>query len=188
MTDTPRGRLTQLSKLVSYSLRHRPWELELEPDAAGWVPVEQLVEALRSQPGWTSLEPTDLEAMIAAAPRQRHELQDGRIRALYGHSVPGHVTQAPELAPGTLFHGTARDAVVAIGRDGLLPRGRQYVHLATYVDLARQIGRRRDVDPVILEVDGQAALAAGVRFYRATDEIVLADHVPPAFIRARDGR
>jgi putative RNA 2'-phosphotransferase len=179
-------RLTDLSKLVSYALRHRPWEFELELDADGWTPVEQLVDALRGEPGWESLQVADLEAMVAAAARSRHELRDGRIRARYGHSVPGRIEHEAEPAPGRLFHGTARSALSAIARDGLLPRRRQYVHLARGPDLAAQIGRRRDNEPVVLEIDGTAAAAGAVRFFRAGDDIVLAERIPPEFIRGLD--
>lgn len=172
----------KLSKLCSYALRHSPWEFELELDDEGWVPVEQLVDALRTERGWATLSADDLAAMIAVAPKQRHELSEDRIRARYGHSVPGRVRQEPEPEPGTLFHGTTRTALAAIRREGLLPRQRQYVHLATRPDLAHQIGARRDRSPVVLEIDGAAAATAGVLFYRAGDDIVLTDHVPAAFI------
>lgn len=39
-------RLTELSKEISYALRHAPWEYELEMDEAGWIPVGQLLDAL----------------------------------------------------------------------------------------------------------------------------------------------
>jgi putative RNA 2'-phosphotransferase len=45
-----------------------------------------------------------------------------------------------------------------------------------------QIGSRHDSAPVLLEVDGAAAAAAGVRFYRAGEEIVLAECVPAQFV------
>lgn len=34
------NRLEELSKEISYALRHAPWEYELEMDQEGWVPVE----------------------------------------------------------------------------------------------------------------------------------------------------
>jgi len=37
------GDLMQLSKEISYALRHAPWEYELELDDNGWVSVEQLL-------------------------------------------------------------------------------------------------------------------------------------------------
>ena len=36
----------ELSKEISYALRHAPWEYELEMDEAGWIPVGQLLDAL----------------------------------------------------------------------------------------------------------------------------------------------
>ena len=176
-------RRTALSKFVSYALRHRPWEFELELDADGWVPVEQLVEALRHERGWESLRAEDLVAMIAAAPRPRHEMRDDLIRARYGHSVPRRIQHEAESPPELLFHGTARNALPGIALYGLLPRRRQYVHLARRPDLALQIGRRHDTGAVVLEIDGVTASAGGVQFYRAGEEIVLARQIPPEFIR-----
>jgi len=34
----------ELSKEVSYALRHAPWEYELEMDTEGWVSIEQLLK------------------------------------------------------------------------------------------------------------------------------------------------
>ncbi|MDQ4037523.1 MAG: RNA 2'-phosphotransferase, partial [Actinomycetota bacterium] len=119
-----------MSKLVSYALRHRPDQFAIELDDDGWAPVDRLIDALRGRRGWADLQPAHLEAMIDSAQRQRHELRNGRIRALYGHSLPGQVEHVPERAPGRLFHGTPRRALEGIKSAGLLPRGRQYVHLA----------------------------------------------------------
>ena len=38
--------LKELSKEISYALRHAPWEFELELDEEGFVPIEQLLHAL----------------------------------------------------------------------------------------------------------------------------------------------
>jgi putative RNA 2'-phosphotransferase len=169
-------RLTKLSKRLSYALRHRPEEFELELDADGWVPVEQVVDG-------TGVALADIEAIMATSPRQRFELRDGRIRAHYGHTVPGRIVHEPEPAPGTLYHGTPSRALPGIRDKGLLPRKRQYVHLARGPELAVTIGERREAQPVVLEVDGAAATAAGLRFYKAGPEIVLTEHVPVEFIR-----
>ena len=38
--------LVELSKEISYALRHAPWEYELELDEQGFVPIAQLLHAL----------------------------------------------------------------------------------------------------------------------------------------------
>ncbi|WP_189534180.1 RNA 2'-phosphotransferase [Paludibacterium paludis] len=45
-----------LSRTASHALRHEPWLYELELDDKGWVPVEELLSALRSEkPEWSAL-------------------------------------------------------------------------------------------------------------------------------------
>ena len=39
----------ELSKEVSYALRHAPWEYELEMDEEGWVSIEQFLNALNTE-------------------------------------------------------------------------------------------------------------------------------------------
>lgn len=38
-------KLTELSREISYVLRHAPWEYELEMDEEGWISIEQLLDA-----------------------------------------------------------------------------------------------------------------------------------------------
>lgn len=173
----------QLSKTVSHALRHEPWLYEIELDDDGWSRVDSLLAALRQEsPAWCDLSEAGLTAMIRASSKQRHEMANGRIRALYGHSVPGKLHKALAAPPACLFHGTSPAFVPAIRRDGLLPMARQYVHLSTDRETARAVGRRKSPEPVILIVKSQEAWQAGLAFYEGNEKVWLADRVPPAFI------
>lgn len=55
---------TELSKEISYALRHAPWEFELELDAEGWVPVEQLIDSLQHLKQWKDIKISDIASMI----------------------------------------------------------------------------------------------------------------------------
>jgi putative RNA 2'-phosphotransferase len=178
-----RGELTDLSRALSHALRHEPWIYELELDEAGWVPLEALLAALRTErPSWSSLSEADVEQMIAQSDKQRHELRGGRIRALYGHSTPERLLREPAEPPGMLYHGTSPEAVALIRRQGLKPMARQYVHLSTDTLAAEQVGRRKSRTPVILRVRAKAASVCGATFYRGNELVWLADAVPPTFI------
>ena len=123
--------LTDLSREVSYALRHAPWEYELEPDAEGFVPVGQLLAALNETGHYSRPVTTgDLEAVVNAPGKRRHEIRDGHIRALYGHSFPMRVAFEPACPPAVLYHGTARRFLPSIMEEGLRPMSRQYVHLS----------------------------------------------------------
>ena len=56
-------RLTELSKEISYALRHAPWGYELEMDEEGWVPIEQLLDALHRKNDWKSITKKDMKLL-----------------------------------------------------------------------------------------------------------------------------
>ncbi len=70
-----------LSKEASYALRHVPWKYELEMDENGWVPVEQLLDALKKTERWKRICAEDLSSMIEKSEKKRHEIKVGNIRA-----------------------------------------------------------------------------------------------------------
>lgn len=172
-----------LSRVVSHALRHEPWLYELELDDEGWSPVDQLLGALHEKGGdWERVDRHALERMIAGGTKRRHELDGDRIRALYGHSVPGRIGRRSVAPPAWLFHGTAPETWLVIRVEGLAPMRRQFVHLSTDHDTALMVGRRKSASPVLLRVDAAGAAAAGVRFYEGNEMVWLTDRVSARFI------
>jgi len=154
-----------LSRVVSHALRHEPWLYELELDEEGWAPVNQLLLALHERGGdWESVDRAALEGMLASGMKRRHELDGDRVRALYGHSVPGRIQGRPFAPPARLFHGTAPETWPQIQIHGLLPTRRQFVHLSVDQETAVLVGRRKSASPIVLLVDSAAAVSAGVTF------------------------
>lgn len=173
----------RLSRVLSHALRHEPWLYELELDADGWAEVEAVLAALREERAdWRDLSAEDLAETIRRASKQRHEMAGGRIRALYGHSLPGKLRREPAAPPAELFHGTAPESAQKIRASGLSPMRRQYVHLSIDRATALAVGRRKSRTPVILRIDAPAAASAGVAFYLGNDKVWLADEVPAEFI------
>lgn len=173
----------QLSKEISYALRHAPWEYELELDENGWVSVEQLLTALKENGQWESIRVEDLEHIIECSDKKRHELVDGRIRALYGHSIPKKIVKESAEPPVILFHGTARRFLESIENKGILPKGRQYVHLSNDIETALQVGKRHDDKPIIFKIDAKRAWDEGVKFYLGNDKVWLADSIPSKYTK-----
>lgn len=172
----------RLSKLLARALRHQPEAYGLQLDAAGWTPVSAVLAALQQRQQWAHVTEADIEQLVANQTKRRYEMEAGRIRALYGHSLKHKIEKTAALPPTLLYHGTAPASVPLILRDGLKPMRRQYVHLSRTTDEAKQVGRRKAARPVILEVQAGAAHAAGVVFYAGHELIWLADQVPPEFI------
>ena len=175
---------TWLSRRIAHALRHEPWIYGLELDGHGWVSVDDLLAGLRSTggPAWADLARTDLEQMVASSTKRRYELSNDRIRARYGHSVPGLSRRTPAQPPPVLFHGTAPSTWQAIRDTGLRPMTRQFVHLSVDTAQALAVGRRKHRKPVVLHVDAAGANAAGISFYPGNELVWLAEHVPPEFV------
>lgn len=174
----------KLSKEVSYALRHAPWEYELELDENGFVPIEQLLNSLNSLNEYgREIKKEDLEYIIDNSDKKRHEIVGDKIRALYGHSVPIKIEKTIATPPDVLYHGTAKRFLDSIMKEGLLPMNRQYVHLSADTDMATVVGKRRDVNPIILEINAKAAENDGIKFYIGNDKVWLCDKMPSKYIK-----
>ena len=178
-------KLQALSKEISYALRHAPWEYELEMDEQGWVAVQQLLSALRSSKKWESVSEDDLNEIMEHSDKKRFEIKEGRIRAFYGQSIPMKILKEERMPPGILYHGTARRFLESIRQNGLLPQGRQYVHLSQDVETAEIVGKRHDNKPCILVIDAERAWNDGIKFYIGNEKVWLADAIPAQYIEVR---
>lgn len=178
-----RERSTKLGRLVSHALRHEPWLYELELDDQGWADLEALLAAIRGLSNeWTGLSLEEFKTIIENADKRRHEICNGRIRALYGHSVPGRLSRTPSPPPPVLFHGTSPELEWKIQHEGLKPMQRQYVHLSVDRATAYAVGKRKSSHPVVLVIDASAASRAGELFYAGNDRVWLTSRVLPEFI------
>ena len=167
MTDK---HLKYISKKMSYALRHNPDKYGIQLDEYGYTDLAHFIAAL-NRVHHLALTRDGITAVLTHSDKQRFAIRDDRICALYGHSIPG-----------IIHHGTARHFLPSIKELGLLPMQRQFVHLSTDTQTARQIGARHDSQPVILMVETQAARAAGVHFYVGNDQVWLADEIPARFL------
>lgn len=172
----------QLSRVISHALRHAPQDYGLILDESGWVPIDALLAALKSRPEFSSVVVDDLHKIISSSDKKRHEICGGRVRAVYGHSLPDKIAMTPSQPPAYLYHGTPRLFLENIFKVGLIAKSRQYVHMSIDRQTAETVGQRRDQAPMVLTVLAAAAFKTGHKFYQAPGGIWLADAVPAVFI------
>lgn len=175
-----RGR-TEVSKFLSFVLRHQPQAAGVELDASGWVDIDELLVGCRA--AGRAITREALLDVVASSPKQRFAVsEDGqRIRASQGHSVEVDLAYQPSAPPETLFHGTVASSLAAICADGLRRMSRHHVHLSPDAETARAVGMRRGA-PIVLRVAAGAMHRAGHAFYLSANGVWLIEHVPPAFI------
>ncbi|MCC3314810.1 RNA 2'-phosphotransferase [Nocardia africana] len=177
--------LVRLSKRLSKWLRHDPRGIGLEPDPAGWVPVDVLLR--QANAAGTTLTRDALDAVVARNNKQRYEFDETgtSIRARQGHSIPVELGYTATEPPSILFHGTAEHLVEAIMAEGLRPMRRHAVHLSADVDTARAVGARHG-RPVIVDVAAERMYRDGHSFYRTGNGVWLVDAVLPVYLAISD--
>jgi putative RNA 2'-phosphotransferase len=174
-------RMVKVSKFLSLVLRHQPDRIGLKLDPAGWVSVEELLEACQSH-GF-ALTKSELGAVVAGSDKQRFSFSDDRlqIRANQGHSVKVDLGYQPTAPPEELYHGTVERFLISILDGGLSQGKRHHVHLSADLDTAQKVGARRGI-PVILRVMSGRMHRDGYLFFRSENGVWLTDKVPPEYL------
>jgi putative RNA 2'-phosphotransferase len=171
----------QLSKFLSFVLRHKPDSIGLLLDQQGWAPVDELID--KGNAAGTRFSHADLLHVVETSDKKRFSLSDdGRyIRAAQGHSVAVNLGLSPLEPPSVLYHGTATRSVHSILLEGLKPQARQQVHLSVDEATAHRVGQRHG-KPAILKVEARRMHAEGFKFFVADNGVWLTDQVPPEFL------
>lgn len=174
---------TDISKFMSYVLRHAPHEAGLSLDSEGWVPFNDLKRAVLDR---FDVSEDDILEVIESNPKKRFTLLDHRIRAAQGHSVTVDLALRPE-PPSKLFHGTSLESWPAIQVSGLKKMQRHHVHLSPDIETANIVATRRKGDYIILEIDAARMHAEGHSFFVSDNGVWLTDHVPSLYLSPLSG-
>lgn len=178
-TMTPR-KTSQLSKRLSWLLRHGARETGIAMDPAGWVSVADAM-------AHTDLSRAELEEVVRTNTKRRIQLDGERVRACQGHSLSGTPVTLDALEESwerwtksePLFHGTFRGAIEGIAKNGLRPQKRTHVHLAPNMD--SPVGKRSGVG-LVLEIDPAICRGRGRPVFEAPNGVILVRAVPRAAI------
>jgi len=172
---------TEMSKFLSFVLRHRPQSICITLDCAGWTDVAELLEALARS--GRSLSMQALESIVETSDKRRFvfNADRSRIRAHQGHTIPVDLGLEPVAPPAILYHGTASRFLAGIQQNGLSKRRRHHVHLHTDRTVALAVGKRRG-EVALLSIDAAAMHGRGHAFYVTENNVWLTDYVPPEFI------
>ena len=177
--------IERITRSLAYMLRHQPEQFDLEVDEFGFADVEDVVAALNERLG-EPVEADDVVTAVEGGDRPRYEIREGRIRALYGHSIqvkPGEPTKPPDL----LYVGISKDDADRARRYGLRPGRRSFLHLALSPEDALETGRRTSRDYVVVKVNAVDAWEEGINFYDRKS-LFLSGPIPTHFLEVGDVR
>ena len=177
---------SDVSKFLSYVLRHRPQAIGLTLDREGWAEIAQLIAG--AQKAGHTLDIGLIREVVASSDKKRFAIsQDGlSIRAVQGHSTASvAIAFAEKQPPEILYHGTATRFLDSILHEGLKPGERQYVHLSAELATAVAVGQRYG-KPVVLKVHALQMHQQGLRFFQAENGVWLVETVPVEYLSMGD--
>lgn len=173
--------IKQISKFLSYILRHHPESIGLELDTEGWADVEELLQ--KSNLKYPELTRELLDVVVSTNEKKRFAFSENgdKIRASQGHSINIELNLQTQEPPEFLYHGTVEKFLQTIKTEGLKKMSRQHVHLSSDKDTAVNVGSRRG-KPVVLVINAGQMQQKGYAFYLSANGVWLTDHVPVQFI------
>jgi len=165
---------------MTYVLGHRPFEFGLVPDAGGFVTYKELLQALHEEPGWGYVKEGNIREVLMGDDGSLFEADTGRIRAM-DRRWTFEDSGKPPLPAKILYLAIRRKAHPVVMEKGLRPlEGHSYI-LSIDKEMAERIGKRRDPQPVLLEIMAEAIQNEGILFRRFGD-LFLAHEIPIRFI------
>ena len=170
----------RISKLLSLILRHHPDEFGLNMDEYGYMPLDEVVEAVQQR--YSAVEEEDIRDLIDTSRQRRFEIVDDRIRALYGHTFYVEMDGEPMDPPESLFLCVSAAQVRRMKEEGIRSEDRSYLHLSP----TREIAESRAgavTDPCVVEVYAEAAAReAEVEFWDRGEVVLTRQTIAPEFV------
>lgn len=176
------NQLSDVSKFLSYVLRHQPESIGLTLDSEGWADVNTLIACAKKDNDFIDQE--IILKVVETSDKKRFALsEDGsRIRAVQGHSTQQvDIRYKEKMPPDFLYHGTATRFLDAIKKQGLVAGSRQYVHLSSDETTAISVGQRHG-NPCVLKIKSLLMFKQGIKFYQADNGVWLTKNVSTLFI------
>ncbi len=171
----------QISKFLSYVLRHNPEALGITLDASGWADVALLLEKMNKS--GMKIDAALLDHVVETNSKKRFAFNDAkdRIRASQGHSVEIELGYEPLVPPEILYHGTGDRNISDILKEGINKGSRHHVHLSTDKATAVNVGGRHG-KPVVLEVMALQMHNDGYAFFLSENGVWLTEEVPAGYV------
>ena len=174
--------LTDISKFLSFVLRHAPESIGLQLDREGWASIDSVLAGAITQP--FALNREILHIVVSENDKKRFEISadDQWIRAVQGHTSSSVRREYVEKQPPEfLYHGTVERFLDSILEQGLHRGTRHHVHLSASIETAISVGKRRG-KPIVLKIHSSRMYRQGFKFFLTENGVWLTAAVPVDFI------
>ena len=175
--------IKKLSSILIGILRHFPQQFNVKLDARGWADIEEVCNAIKNKiDRFYWIRKRHVVALALTDEKGRYQLQEGKIRATYAHTIEVDLSDLPEADVDILYYPVTEEELEIVLEQGLLPTDRNKVHLSGSIEKAREAGKIRVENPVILKIDAKKAMEDGIVIKKAGKEVYIADEIDAKYI------
>ncbi|MBW2024477.1 MAG: RNA 2'-phosphotransferase [Deltaproteobacteria bacterium] len=165
MSKRRQYKVQDLVRLMKYALAHSPDEFGLVPDKQGFVWLKELLQAFHEEPGWSYVREAHINEALLKSDRNLFQMEGKRIRATK-RSWQCVLEPLPSVPEKILYTPVRKRAHHHAFDKGLRASADRWIVLSVDREMAYRIGKRKDAQPVILEILARTAQRYGVRFYQ----------------------
>lgn len=186
----------QLSKLLTWLLRHTALEKGLNVDSQGYIKMDDILKL----PEFDRVDVAAIEEVVKNNSKDRFRMDKRNdtwfIRANQGHSIVigdklvdnKMMIRVDLVAYPVAYHGTSKEFFKIIQKEGINPMARKHVHMSkTYKkdNKANNISGIRGNAQIILEIDLVKATKSGIKFYESDNGVILTESIikPEYFVK-----
>ncbi len=180
MSKRLRQKNQALARFMAYILGHSPHEFGLVPDSDGFVPIKELLQVLHEEEGWRHIRQSHINEVLAGPERALFHCDEKRIMAVEKKwEFPVESISTPEAK--IYFIAIRRRAHGHVMEKGLSAPPDNFLVLSPDRNSALRIGKRKDPQPVVLEVKVHLACAKGIKFFQF-GELLLCRELGPQYL------
>ncbi|EDR29215.1 tRNA 2'-phosphotransferase, putative [Entamoeba dispar SAW760] len=170
----------EISKRLSYLLRHGAIKERIPITKDGWVLIKDLLNNRQMK----GISEEEIKSIVAKDPKKRYSIQgEGnqiKIRANQGHSINVQV-EMKEITDASLYpiviHGTYMRNFNSIIKNGLQKMGRLHIHMAQGLpkEIKEEKSGMRSSCNIIIYIDIEKAMKKGIKFYESENGVILSE-------------
>jgi putative RNA 2'-phosphotransferase len=162
-----------LAKTLTYILCHAPGEYGLFWNPDGTMPWKELYWALQEDSSLRFVRESHLRELAYLGIDLPFSLEDTILRLK--NQAEGSAYSSEPAPPQKLYYACRRKHYPFVLEHGIHASSRPFLPLSSGKELALRLGRRRDPDPILIEVSADKAIADGIIFRKAGPELYLVD-------------
>lgn len=178
------NRNIELSKLLSWILRHGANDINIPIDTNGYIDVDVILKSQRFISKKFSL--TEIKNVVANDSKQRFSLDtlpNGkvRIKANQGHSMANVQMTMTKIDDAIKLpiavHGTYYRYWDRIKADGLKRMTRNHIHMTETEHFSANTSGFRSSSEILIYINVSKAMSDGVVFYRSANNVILTEGI-----------